>query len=472
MIVPRRRKRDTFLPWAQLIVDCGTIYAVLLAAFWLRFVSRYFVSALGVPDYHVYLGSFHFIALILIFFLRFYGLYRPSRFLTFSAETGKVFKAVTASVTVLMALTFFIRGFSFSRTFLLMGGISLAVGVSFSRFILGLCVMRIDQARGGFRNILIVGVDENARRLAHFYRNNPRFSTRIVAFLDDVLPARAQVEEIPVMGKTAEIEHYIKCHREIHEIVLAVQGLPNESVLKIIYECEKEMVTFRWIADIFGLITSRMNVSYLAGTPLLSFTDSPLGDWENRVLKRVMDVGLSLGMLLFLSPVMAVIGFLVKKNSPGPVFYKQQRIGQDGRRFFLYKFRTMKVGAEETTGPVWAKADDPRRTSLGVFLRKNNLDELPQIFNVLKGDMSLVGPRPERPFFVSQFKEDIPRYMARHSIRSGITGWAQVNGLRGNTSIGERTKLDLYYIENWSLWLDAKIMFMTMINFFRSPNAY
>ncbi|PIU40258.1 MAG: undecaprenyl-phosphate glucose phosphotransferase, partial [Candidatus Omnitrophica bacterium CG07_land_8_20_14_0_80_50_8] len=147
-------------------------------------------------------------------------------------------------------------------------------------------------------------------------------------------------------------------------------------------------------------------------------------------------------------------------------------IGQDGRRFFLYKFRTMKVGAEETTGPVWAKADDPRRTSLGVFLRKNNLDELPQIFNVLKGDMSLVGPRPERPFFVSQFKEDIPRYMARHSIRSGITGWAQVNGLRGNTSIGERTKLDLYYIENWSLWLDAKIMFMTMINFFRSPNAY
>jgi lipopolysaccharide/colanic/teichoic acid biosynthesis glycosyltransferase len=164
-----------------------------------------------------------------------------------------------------------------------------------------------------------------------------------------------------------------------------------------------------------------------------------------------------------------LIAAWIKKDSKGPIFYKQQRIGQDGHRFLLYKFRTMQVGAENDTGPVWTKVDDPRRTAFGGFLRKNNLDELPQLVNVLKGDMSLVGPRPERPFFVSQFKEDIPRYMARHSIRSGITGWAQVNGLRGNTSIEERTKLDLHYIENWSLFFDMRILVMTL---FARRNAY
>ncbi|OIO37426.1 MAG: undecaprenyl-phosphate glucose phosphotransferase [Candidatus Omnitrophica bacterium CG1_02_46_14] len=472
MILPRRRKRDNFLPWIQLAVDSATIYGVLAAAFWIRFASHYFVSTLGRPDYHVYLKSFHLVVFVSVFFLRFYGLYRPGKLLTFSAEIGKVTKAVGASVIVLTALTFFVRGFSFSRTFLMIAGLFLAFGISLSRFILGLCVMKIDQIRGSFRTILIVGADENARRLARFYKNNPRFSTRVEGFLDDKAALGTKVEGSPVLGRISEIENYIKFHRQIHEIVLAAQGMSNEAVLKIIYECEKEMVTFRWIADIFGLLTSKMNVAYLAGTPLLSFMDSPLGDWENRVLKRLTDVLISSAALILLSPVFIVIACWIKKDSRGPIFYKQQRIGQDGHRFLLVKFRTMEAGAEQTTGPVWTKADDPRRTKCGSFLRKNNLDELPQLMNVLKGDMSLVGPRPERPFFVSQFKEDIPRYMARHSIQSGITGWAQVNGLRGNTSIKERTKFDLYYIENWSLWLDAKIMFMTMINFFKSPNAY
>jgi len=169
-----------------------------------------------------------------------------------------------------------------------------------------------------------------------------------------------------------------------------------------------------------------------------------------------------------------VLAIAVKCDSKGPVFYRQQRIGEDGKRFRLVKFRTMQTGAETATGPVWAKENDERRTKLGIILRRNNLDELPQFWNVFVGDMSLVGPRPERPFFVSQFKEDVPRYMARHAIRSGITGWAQVNGLRGNTSIEERTKYDLYYIENWSLWLDFKILCRTVFQTFSKtqPNAY
>jgi exopolysaccharide biosynthesis polyprenyl glycosylphosphotransferase len=186
-------------------------------------------------------------------------------------------------------------------------------------------------------------------------------------------------------------------------------------------------------------------------------------------LKRTTDIVLSSVALAMLSPLFLILAAVVKWDSAGPVFYRQQRVGEDGRRFVLFKFRTMKLGAEDKTGPVWTQENDPRRTRFGAFLRRNNLDELPQLWNVLKGDMSLVGPRPERPFFVGRFQEDIPRYMARHSIRSGITGWAQVNGLRGNTSIEERTKFDLYYIENWSLGLDLRILLMT---FFARRNAY
>ncbi len=469
MIIPRRRKRDSFLPVVQLAVDCIAINLVLAGVFWLRFPSRLFESELSYLDYHVYLNAFNLITIILVFFLRFYGLYKPARLLTFSGEAGKVLKAVIAGFLVLMAATFFIRNFTFSRSYLLIAGACLAAGISLARFCLGLVVMWIDKSRGSLRNILIVGINENSKKLVRFYRKNPRFGTRVAGFLDDITPKEKSVEGVPVLGKVKELQSYIRSHREIHEVVLALGGMSNESILKIIYECEKGMVAFRWITDLFGLITSKMRVAYTGGVSLLSFSDSPLGDWENRFLKRTMDIVLSGMAILILSPFFCLVAFLVRTTSRGPIFYKQQRIGEDGRRFVIYKFRTMRVGAEKDTGPVWAKENDPRRTKTGAFLRSSNLDELPQLWNVLKGDMSLVGPRPERPHFVSKFTEDIPRYMARHSIRSGITGWAQVNGLRGNTSIEERTKFDLYYIENWSLFFDMKVLLMTL---FARHNAY
>ncbi|MBI4353065.1 MAG: undecaprenyl-phosphate glucose phosphotransferase [Candidatus Omnitrophica bacterium] len=469
MIAPKRRKRDTFLPWVQLLTDCIAINLSLTAAFWLRFGSRYFDSLLGEADYPIYHRSFIVVTLIAVFFIRSYGLYKPARLFTFADETMKVCKAVVVSTLVLLALTFFIRSFTFSRTFVTAAGLILAAGISLGRFLLGVLVMAVDQKRGSLRNILVVGCDENARRLARFYRANPRFSTRVVGFLHHGTVGEAEIEGVPVLGEAADLQGFLKSRREIHEVVLSLPGVSEEKVLQILYACEKELVSFRWIADIFGLIASKMSVSYLGGVPVLSFVDSPLGDWENRVLKRGMDVVLSSAALAALSPLFLLLAVSIKRNSPGSVFYRQERVGQDGRRFVLYKFRTMEVHAEKETGPVWAKEGDPRRTRIGAFLRENNLDELPQLWNVLKGDMSLVGPRPERPYFVSRFKEDVPRYMARHSIRSGITGWAQVNGLRGNTSVEERTKYDLYYIENWSLFLDFKILLMT---FLARRNAY
>ncbi|MBI2095702.1 MAG: undecaprenyl-phosphate glucose phosphotransferase [Candidatus Omnitrophica bacterium] len=469
MILPKRRKRESFLPWIHVLLDYAVIIVFLRGVFWFRFTSGFFENVIPVSNYPYYFRSFNFIALVVLFFLRFYDLYKVGRGLTFSAETAKIFKAVAASAILLMAITFFIRGFSYSRTFLSIACSLIGIGLAVERYVFGIFLMGIDEKRGSLRNILVVGCNENARRLVRYYRENPRFGARVVGFLDDTLPKDSRTEETPVLGRTRELGGLIQTRRDIHEVVLSLPKASSEEVLRMICECEKEMVAFRWIADIFGLITSKMTVSYFGVVPVLSFTDSPLADWENRALKRAMDMALSFSALIFLSPFVAAIALWIKKDSPGPVFYKQERVGQDGRRFMLFKFRTMKLGAESQTGPVWAAKDDPRRTRLGAFLRKNNLDELPQLWNVLKGDMSLVGPRPERPFFVSQFKEDIPRYMARHSIRSGITGWAQVNGLRGNTSIEERTKFDLYYIENWSIFFDIKILFLTAL---ARKNAY
>lgn len=469
MITPRRRKRDSFLPWIQLTLDLVLIYSILRFAFWFRFKSSYFDRGIPLASHEYYLDAFNFVTLLVVFLMRSYGLYRGGKVLAFSNEASRVFRAVIVATLIVAASTFFIRSFSYSRTFIVIAGLALAVGVSLGRYLLGLLVMGVDKVRGSRRNVLIIGCDDNAKRLVKFYRKNPRLSTRVIGFLDDKRPVGEIVDRVPVLGSFENVGQFIREHRQIHEIVLARPGVSNEEVLRLVYECEKEMIAFRWIADIFGLIASKMNVSYDGGVQVLSFTDSPLADWENQFLKRSFDIFFSLLALIILSPIFLIVTLLIKKDSKGPVFYAQERIGEDGQHFMLYKFRTMKVGAETQTGPVWAVKDDPRRTKLGSFLRENNLDELPQFWNTLRGDMSLVGPRPERPFFVSQFKEDIPRYMARHSIKSGITGWAQVNGLRGNTSITERTKFDLYYIENWSLWLDFKIILLTV---FSRKNAY
>ncbi len=469
MIRNRRRKREAFLPWIQFALDVSTIYALLYVVFWVRFESGWFRALLAPTDHRIYYQAFHLIAFFTWFFLRYYGLYRQTARQTFADEMWRVVRAVIFSTVLLMAITFFFRPFSFSRTFLVMVGFVIAPGIALERFLLGLIVMSLDQRRGSLRKLLIIGSDENAEKLIRFYKKHQRFATQIYGILDAARPKSSQIYGVPVLGGLEDLPHFLEKEYQVHEVVLADPSVTNDQMLKVLYECEKEMVDFRRIADLFGLITSRMKVSYLGGVSILSFADSPLSDWENRVLKRSVDIALSAIGLVLLLPVFLVLILMIKRSSKGPVFFKQERVGQDGRHFMLYKFRTMRVDAEAATGPVWTKEDDDRRTGIGATLRRNNLDELPQLWNVLKGEMSLVGPRPERPFFASQFKEDIPRYMARHTIRSGMSGWAQVNGLRGNTSIEARTEYDLYYIENWSLLLDFKILFLT---FFARRNAY
>jgi len=253
-------------------------------------------------------------------------------------------------------------------------------------------------------------------------------------------------------------------------LVVTASALGHKEMVRLILECEKNLVQFKLVPDLFEILTSQVHVTQVGGVPLLGLKEIPLASPWNRFLKRTLDVlGAAVGLMV-ISPLLLLCALLIKMTSPGPVFYKQERCGEDGRTFVLIKFRTMRVDAEKETGPVWASEKDPRRTRVGQWLRRWNWDELPQLWNVLKGDMSLVGPRPERPHFVSQFKENVPRYMTRHLIRSGMTGWSQVNGLRGSTDIRERVKFDLYYIENWSLRFDLKILFLTFLR--GNRNAY
>lgn len=329
------------------------------------------------------------------------------------------------------------------------------------------------QARGvGDDRVLIVGAGDIGQLLLNRIQQNPRLGFRIVGVVDNARTERRnKVAEAPLLGTLADIPRIIDKYA-IDEVFIGLPESSHQDLVNIISLCEREKVGIRVFPDVFQIMASEVTIGDLGGLPLLTIRDVALQGWKVS-LKRGLDlVGSGVG-LVFLSPFMLLAALLVKLDSPGPVFYAQERMGLDARPFKIIKFRTMRVDAE-TDGPGWTTPNDARKTRLGVFLRRFNIDELPQLINVLLGDMSLVGPRPERPVYVEQFRQSIPRYMDRHREKAGLTGWAQVNGLRGDTSIVERTKYDLWYIENWSLWLDIKIILRTIVQTLvgTNQNAY
>jgi exopolysaccharide biosynthesis polyprenyl glycosylphosphotransferase len=317
--------------------------------------------------------------------------------------------------------------------------------------------------------LLLVGTGEIARMILQKTRQ-PRLGYRVVGFVGGP-DAPPDVIGYPVLGQTGDLATLIREH-QVNEVMIALPEASHEELLEMISLCEAEHAAVRVFPDLFQIIASDVAISDLDGLPMLTVRDVALRGWR-RSLKRGMDLVISAAGLVILSPLMMLIAGLVRLESKGSVFYAQERVGLDGKPFPMLKFRSMRIDAEQGTGPVWASADDPRKTRVGSFLRRTSLDELPQLINVLLGDMSLVGPRPERPIFVEQFRQVLPRYMERHTEKAGMTGWAQVNGLRGDTSIVERTKYDLYYVENWSFLFDVKILLRTVLKIMRGDrNAY
>lgn len=361
--------------------------------------------------------------------------------------------------------------FKISHGFLIVYFISVVVLISFLRYQIYFFMKR-RFARGlNLQNILIVGAGEMGRTLAQKLQAYKDLGFVVKGFLDDDHPVGEKIPingGIEVLGKINDLDEILS-RGGISEVYVALDLKNYSKILDTLKTVHKHIVRVRLIPDVFQLLTLKANIQDLDGVPVISIDEVSLRGF-NRLLKRAVDIVVSLFGLIILSPLFLIIALLIKLTSKGPVFYLQERMGLDGRQFTMIKFRTMICDAEKDTGPVMCRPDDPRITRFGRFLRKYSLDELPQLINVLKGEMSLVGPRPERPSFVREFADRIPKYMLRHKVKSGITGWAQVHGLRQDTSIEKRLEYDLYYIKNWSLALDLKIIWMTLRRGFIDPN--
>lgn len=440
-------------------------------AFFLGYQFRLQSEYQGIPSFSQYWGMLivHTVSTIIVFF--FYRLYHRQRSLSYLDQFYAIFGAASVGTIIAIAFSTFIykNQLDYPRLMMVYIWLLTIILTAFGRLVQSRLQLSL-QARGwGEEQVLIVGVGEVGRMVLQKIRRSPGLGYRVVGFVADEVGVKA-VQGCPVLGTTDDIPALVETEK-INEIIIAMPEATHHEILKIISKCDRGRVSIKVFPDVFQIMASEVSIGDLAGLPLISVGDTALRGWRLTV-KRGMDLVGSAVALVLLSPIMMLLALLVKLDSPGPVFFSQERMGLDGKSFMMLKFRSMRQDAEAETGPVWTTADDPRRTRLGTFIRHFSIDEFPQLINVLLGEMSLVGPRPERPIFVEQFKKSIPRYMDRHREKAGITGWAQINGLRGDTSIIERTKYDLWYIENWSVALDIRILIRTVYNIFFDKNAY
>jgi Undecaprenyl-phosphate glucose phosphotransferase len=467
------RTRDTFdvmCSTAAIIADAAVIYTGFLLAYWIRFYSGLIPVPKGYPPPEMYVLGSAVAVLLFLFIFRALGFYVRPQTGTFGDKLPRLVRACGWGFLITVAMTSLIRTpHEFARWVILISLVTVPLLLVIQRFILFRLELHYAKHREVVNRVVILGTDSVAARIKLALKQEPRLRSRVIAFLrtSDAVSDPAIPAEL-IRGRLDELENLV-AGGEVDQVILADPALPHDRTAEIILCCERGLVSFMLVPDLYSVLTTKVHVESVGEIPLIGLSKWPLDYFWNRVTKRVEDIVGSLVGLLISSPVIAVAVPVIKLTSPGPVFYRQERCGEGGERFFIYKLRTMNAEAEAETGPVWATEGDPRRTKFGTFLRQYNLDELPQFWNVLTGDMSLVGPRPERPHFVEQFKEDISRYMWRHVSKPGMTGWAQVNGLRGNTDIRERIKYDLYYLENWSLSFDFKILMKTL---FTRKNAY
>jgi Undecaprenyl-phosphate glucose phosphotransferase len=462
-------KRHAYLLFAVSLVAVDALMAGLAfaAAYVLRLQSEYE----NIAPFSDYWGMLllHMAAIVLVFF--FYRLYHRQRATSHIDEFYSIFGA--ASVGTIVGIAFislvYRNDLDYPRLMMVYAWVLTILAVALGRTIHARFRWSL-QAKGYNQvRLVIVGAGEVGRMILQKIHQSPGLGYDVVGFVDD-RDSPASVLGLDVVGKTDDLSRILDAQR-VDEVIIAMPEASHQEILSIIAHCEREKVSIKVFPDVFQIMASEVSIGALNGLPLLTVRDIALRGWR-LALKRGVDIMGSAITLLFLSPIMMLVAILIKLDSPGPVFYAQERMGLDARRFMMLKFRSMRSDAETRTGPVWATQDDPRRTRFGAIIRRLSVDELPQLINVFLGDMSLVGPRPERPIFVEQFKRSIPRYMDRHKEKAGLTGWAQINGLRGDTSIVERTKYDLWYIENWSLLLDFKILLRTMISVVSDKHAH
>jgi Undecaprenyl-phosphate glucose phosphotransferase len=448
---------------------------LLIGACWLiAYAARFYVVGPPlvtpeVPPLRDYLLQLLPILVVWGVAFRWFGLYRPRRLGSRLSEWVDVAKASTLGVLVLIAImTFAFPRTEYSRVVIVYFWALSIVAVSLWRATFREA-LRVARRRGlNERRAILVGGGEPALEIFAALRRRPEVGVRVLGLVGDKDGAGGPA--VPFLGRFEELRAVLDGH-EVDVVIVALPHADYARVGDVLRDIGDDPVAIHLVPDVFSLASLRGGIEEFEGVPLIYLRESPLHGW-NRLLKRAFDIVVGGVTLVVFLPVMTIIAVAIRASSAGSPLLRQARMGLDGREFGMLKFRTMRADAEADTGPVWARVDDPRRTRLGGILRRFSLDELPQLINVLRGEMSLVGPRPERPVFVEEFRRKVPGYMLRHTVKAGMTGWAQINGWRGNTSLEKRIEYDLYYIERWSLAFDVRILVQTLWRGFTSPNAY
>ncbi len=467
------KNNQKYLNGLHVVIDAVIIAASYMLAWWLKFESPF--SNVGPYDWHLPMGTyFSAVPFIVVSYLIIYkccNLYTPKRGTRIGNEFLRIIEANIFGAVGMTSVLFIIWQQHFSRSMIFLFVVLNIALTGIFRFSLRELLTLVRSRGYNMKHVLLVGYSRAAEQYIDRVKANPQWGYVIHAILDDEIPRGTLYKGIKVVGRIDNLE-YILPENKLDDIAITLPLSQYGRLADIVSLCEKSGVHTKFIPDYSGFIPGNPYTEDLLGLPVINIRNVPLTKPLNKFLKRATDiVGASLGLVLT-SPLLLIIAILVKTTSEGPVIFKQERIGQHNKPFHMYKFRSMILQSVKEEKKGWTVKNDPRVTRVGRFIRKTSLDELPQLLNILRGDMSLVGPRPERTQYVEKFKEEIPRYMIKHQVRPGLTGWAQVNGYRGDTSIRKRIEYDLYYIENWTYGFDIRIMFLTIFKGFVNKNAY
>ncbi|MBQ0028660.1 MAG: undecaprenyl-phosphate glucose phosphotransferase [Lachnospiraceae bacterium] len=455
----------------HILLDAIIVAASYMLAWWIKFEGPLADTSAGAYTMELYFSALYFLVpgyLILFYFNR---MYTPKRTQRIETVITQIFGAnVMGAIAFLVCIALF-KIKDFSRGLIGIFFIINVILIILERLIVR-SALRHFRSRGyNVKHVLLVGYSRAAEEYINRIIANPQWGYVIRGILDDTVPRGTMYKGAKVIGGIDNLNMILPVS-ELDEIAVTLSLADYNRLEELVGLCEKSGVHTKFIPDYNSLIPNRPYTEDLNGLPVINIRYVPLSNTINAICKRIVDIIGSFVGIVVLSPLLIIVALIVKFSSKGPIIFKQQRVGLHNKNFNMYKFRTMCVQDKETEAKGWTTKDDPRVTKVGKFLRKTSIDELPQLFNILKGDMSIVGPRPERPQFVEKFKEEIPRYMIKHQVRPGLTGWAQINGYRGDTSIRKRIDYDIYYIENWSMAFDIKIMFLTVFRGLMNENAY
>lgn len=453
------------------MIDAFVIALSYILAWLIKFEGPFAASSVKALSFQQYMILL--VGIVPGFLILYYAfnLYTPKRMQGRRLELANIMKANTIGVFLVIVALYVLKQLDYSRVVLF---IFYVINITAETIVRNLIryVLR-DMRKKGYnqKHVILVGYSRAAEEYIDRVLQNPQWGYTIRGILDDNVEAGTTYKGIKVIGRIANLMVILPENR-LDEIAITLGLSEYYRLEEIVALCEKSGVHTKFIPDYNNIIPTKPYTEDILGLPVINIRHVPLTNTFHAMVKRAMDIVGSVFGIIVASPIMLLACLLIKLTSPGPLIYKQERVGLHNKTFRMYKFRSMEVQPESEEKKAWTTKNDPRVTGIGKLMRRTSIDELPQLFNILKGDMSLVGPRPERPFFVEKFREEIPRYMVKHQVRPGLTGWAQVNGYRGDTSIRKRIEYDLYYIENWTIGFDIKIMFLTIFKGFVNKNAY